>query len=419
VPVNRDYFCEYKSVPLISIRDYIESKKELAEIKRLFYVGVTRAKKYLFLSATLKKNNKFNPSSFMGLLIDGLNINIDLNEFLIEDDLKFLRKENNSYKNVKKLYKTIIPIINEVDLSEVKKSNIDEQIGTKIFLLKIIEDTSIGEIISATKVASYSQCPLKYKFIYKYGYSNLYDDFRSFRNKNYYKNTFNDNVGQEDIRNGDEVESSQIKNASSIKGQLIHKVLQNEISNDNLEKYIDNEFAVTNPNFFESKKTKELFSKTILEMLNGFYHSSEYKYLRNYSRYKNETEIYLNEKDYFLYGIIDKLIITDDRIIIVDYKTDDIEKKLIENRAKYYLNQLNFYVYIVSKLHKEFDEIEIRLVFLKFPDNPFVINYNRKNIEGIRKNILIMIKGILREEYPKNLSHCYECNFSINSRCIV
>jgi hypothetical protein len=154
-------------------------------------------------------------------------------------------------------------------------------------------------------------------------------------------------------------------------------------------------------------------------LLNVFYLSNEYKLLRKYSNYKNESEIYLNENDYYLYGIIDKLIITDDKCIIVDYKTDDIEKKLIENRTKYYLNQLNFYVYIVSKLHMEFDEIEIRLIFLKFPDNPFVVNYDRKNIEEIRKNILIMIKGILREEYPKNLSHCYECNFSINNKCIV
>ncbi len=411
VPVNGDYFSDYKSVPLISIRDYIETKKELAEIKRLFYVGITRAKKYLFLSATIKKNNKFNISSFLGLLIDGLNINLDLNEFIIEDDLKFLRKENNSYKNIKKLYKTFIPIIKEVELPEVKKSKTDERIKTKNFLLRNIEDSSKGEIISATKVAAYSQCPLKYKFIYKYGYSILYDDFRSFRNKDFYKNNFNDDAGKEDIRNVDEVESPLIKNASTIKGQIIHKALQKEISNDNLKKFIYDEFTIASPNFFESQETKEIFTKNMLDMLNCFYQSGEYKYLSKFSNYKNETEIYLNEKNYYLYGIIDKLIITNDKYIIVDYKTDDIEKELIENRAKYYLNQLNFYVYIVSKLHKEFDEIEVRLVFLKFPDNPFVINYNCKNIEEIGKDIIKIIKGILREEYPKNLSYCYKCNF--------
>ena len=154
-------------------------------------------------------------------------------------------------------------------------------------------------------------------------------------------------------------------------------------------------------------------------MLRRFYNSREYKELSNYSDFKNETEIYLNEKDYYLYGIIDKLIANGDKYIIVDYKTDDTGEELIENRAKYYLNQLKFYVYIVSKLHKEFDEIEIRLVFLKLPDKPFVIKYNRKNIDELRKDILNIINGILKEEYPKNLLHCYECNFSVNNNCIV
>lgn len=419
MPVNGDYFSDYKSIPLISIRDYIETKKELAEIKRLFYVGVTRAKKYLFLSATLKKTNKFNSSSFMGLLIDGLKINLELNEFIIEDDLKLLRKENNSYKNINELYKTIIPIINKVELLEVKESKATERIKANNFLLRKIEDTNKGEIISATKVASYSQCPLKYKLIYKYGYSDLYNDFFSFRSNDFYKNNYDDDAGKEDIRNGTEVESPQLKNASSIKGQIIHKALQKEISNDNLEKYIYEELNTPYQNFIESQEAKEIFTKNILNMLTGFYHSGEYKYLSKYSWYKNETEIYLNEKNYYLYGIIDKLITADDKFIIVDYKTDDIEKELIEDRAKYYLNQLNFYVYIVSKLHKEFDEIEIRLIFLKFPDKPFVVNYNRKDIEELKKDISKIIKGILKEESPKNLTHCYECNFSINNKCIV
>jgi len=419
VPVNGDYFSNYKSIPLISITDYIETKRDLAEIKRLFYVGITRSKQYLFLSATLKKNHKFNPSSFMGLLVGGLNINLDLNEFIIEDDLKFLINENKTYKNVKKSYKTIIPIIKKIESPDVTKSKTDEQFRTKSFLLRKIKDTSKGEIISATKVASYSQCPLKYKLIYNYGYTDLYNNFRSFRNKENYTNYFKDDTSREDVQIGDEVEPMLIKNTSIIKGQIIHKALQKEINNSKLEKYIFDEIESAFQNFIESQETKGTFKRNILDLLNGYYNSSEYKKLRKYTRYKNESEIYLNEKDYYLYGIIDKLIISDRKYIIVDYKTDDIDRELIEDRAKYYLNQLNFYVYIVSKLHKEFDEIEIRLLFLKFPDKPFVINYSHNNIEEIRKEILKIINGILCEVYPKNLSHCYECNFSINNKCII
>jgi hypothetical protein len=282
-----------------------------------------------------------------------------------------------------------------------------------------IEDTSKGQIISATKVASYSQCPLKYKLIYNYGYADLYNDFKSFRDIEYNKNNFYEDTWKEDKRNGDETDFPLTKNASSFKGQIIHKVLQKGISNDKLEKYIYNEITIAYQNFFESKKDKELFTKNIMDMLRKFYGSDEYKNLSKYSRYKNETEIYLNENDYYLYGIIDKLITNADKYIIVDYKTDDIEEELIEDRAKYYLNQLNFYAYIVSKLHREFEEIEIRLVFLKFPDKSFVIKYNQQNIEELKKDILKIINGILKEDYRKNLSHCYECNFSINNKCIV
>lgn len=72
-----------------------------------------------------------------------------------------------------------------------------------------------------------------------------------------------------------------------------------------------------------------------------------------FKNYKNEFEIYLKENDYFLYGIIDKLIIENDKAIIVDYKTDTIEEKEIQGKIENYINQLSFYSYIVSKLFQK------------------------------------------------------------------
>ena len=123
--------------------------------------------------------------------------------------------------------------------------------------------------------------------------------------------------------------------------------------------------------------------------------------------------------NYFLYGIIDKLIVTESKIIIVDYKTDDIDKDSIEERAKYYLNQLKFYIYIVSRLYTKINEFEIRIVFLLHADNPYSVSFNRTEINGIEQDITLIIEGILKEEYPKNLSHCNDCGFSINGSCVV
>ena len=135
--------------------------------------------------------------------------------------------------------------------------------------------------------------------------------------------------------------------------------------------------------------------------------------------FKNEMEIYLREDNYYLFGIIDKLIIADGKIIIIDYKTDNFDKENINTKAEYYLNQLKFYVYIVSKLYSDFDSFEIRIVFLMFPDKPFAVTYGRDELGKIKQEISLLIEGILRAEYPKNLSHCNECNFSINSKCVL
>ena len=163
----------------------------------------------------------------------------------------------------------------------------------------------------------------------------------------------------------------------------------------------------------------DISEKEISELVISFYNSEKFTQLQRFSDYKNEAEIYLNEKDYYLYGIIDKLIIAGKKIRIVDYKTDDIQAKIIKDIANYYLNQLNFYANIVSKLHKDFEQIEIKIIFLKHPDIPFSMVYRKTDIERIETEITAAIKGILRGDSSKNLLHCKECNFSFKNRCII
>jgi ATP-dependent helicase/nuclease subunit A len=419
VPLNNDYFGEYKSAPVNSVRDYVERRKNLAEIKRLFYVGITRAEKYLFISASSKGKNKFPPASFMNLLFEGLNIEDNSKEILLADDLIFLIKKNNKYNNTIRHLSFTIPIIRHLDLKVDMEYKTEQAMQLNKFLLQKITDMSEGEIISATKVSTYAQCPLKYNFIYNYGYSNLFSDLKQYYNKNNNTNYAFDGFDGEDFLTVEFDESPSLKEHSDIKGKLIHKVLQKEIEIDNIEDFINNEINISFTNLFESEETKQLFLVDIQLILASYYSSAQYKYLKNFGKYKNEMEIYLrDDDDYYLYGIIDKLIIADEKIIIVDYKTDVFDEKHIKAKAEYYLNQLKFYVYIVSKLYTDFDSFEIRILFLQFPENPYTLTYDRKKVREIKEEILFLIKGILRAEYPKNLLHCFECNFSINNKCV-
>ncbi|MEK6552937.1 MAG: 3'-5' exonuclease, partial [Bacteroidota bacterium] len=49
VPTDGNYFNKYDTAPIVSLYNYIIYRKNLAEIKRLLYVGLTRAKNYLFI----------------------------------------------------------------------------------------------------------------------------------------------------------------------------------------------------------------------------------------------------------------------------------------------------------------------------------------------------------------------------------
>jgi len=419
IPLNDDYFGEYKSAPVISVRDYVEQRKNIAEIKRLFYVGVTRAEKYLFISASSKGKNKFPSTSFINLLFEGLQVKDDENQISLEDDLTFLIKGKNKYKNETKHLNVTIPIIRQLDFKMDTEYKSKQANQPKDFLLEIISDRSEDQIISATKVSTYAQCPLKYNFIYNYGYTQLFRDFRTYDNKHSYTKYTVDGFDWEDSLTNEFDESPSIKQYSDIKGKIIHKVLQKEIKFENLDYFIFNELSSSYVNVFESADAKRLFVHEVHMILTEYYNSAEYKYIKNFADYKNEMEIYLKEGDYYLFGIIDKLITADRKIIIIDYKTDVFDRKNIKAKADNYLNQLKFYVYIVSRLYKKFDAFEIRIVFLMFPNNPITITFDRSELGKIKEEISLLIKGVLREEYPKNLSHCNECNFSINSKCIV
>ncbi|UCH64539.1 MAG: UvrD-helicase domain-containing protein [Ignavibacterium sp.] len=326
LPLNNDYFEEYKSAPVVSVRDYVERRKNLAEIKRLFYVGITRAEKYLFISASSKGKNKFPAASFISLLFEGLSVEDNVENIFLSENLTFLIKDNNNYKNAAKKINVTIPIIRHLDLIEKTEYKHEQTVLPKKFLLDKIFDKSEGEIISATKVSTYAQCPLKYNFIYNFGYSKLSSDLKRYDSKNTYTKYAFDGFDGEDILTVEFDESPYLKEHSEIKGKIIHKVLQKEIEINNLENFITNEVNYSYEHLFKSEEIKQSFLEELRKTLAYYYSSDEVEYLNGFTNFKNEMEIYLKEDEYFLFGIIDKIIVADKKIIIVDYKTDAIDK---------------------------------------------------------------------------------------------
>src|SRR3990172_5193373 len=173
VPLNENYFSDYESAPVVNIHNHIARRKDLAEIKRLFYVAITRTMNYLFITGSYKKDFHYSENSFLGLLLEGSGINLNSESFKITSDLKLLKRKTEGFETVSEKVNVTIPVIKKIE--EYKRSD-NALVINKLpenLELEEIRDLPEGEIISATKVSIFHQCPLKYKLTYEYGFSGL------------------------------------------------------------------------------------------------------------------------------------------------------------------------------------------------------------------------------------------------------
>jgi hypothetical protein len=183
-----------------------------------------------------------------------------------------------------------------------------------------------------------------------------------------------------------------------------------------IEDFVNDEFGTE---LKDGRIPEKLLQRLQTDLIN-FSRSKLFSLISSTENYKNEFEIYVADKDYYLHGIIDKIIFKDNKIFIYDYKTDDIEKKEIKKHSEYYLMQLKFYLYIASKLFSEFDSFEGSLVFVKHPDDIVTLNYDKIKIRELEKEITDIIKSIRMKNSEKNMKHCKVCSYSgLTNKCII
>lgn len=97
--------------------------------------------------------------------------------------------------------------------------------------------------------------------------------------------------------------------------------MEKNIKYDEVDKYLAGEKIV---------KDFEKYSDTLKSDLKKVQESDFAKNYLSLPSYKNEFEIYIKENDYYLHGITDRIIFDKDKIIICDYKTDNIGSEEIK-----------------------------------------------------------------------------------------
>lgn len=401
VPLNENYFGNYTSAPIVGLYNLIESKKDVAEVKRLLYVGLTRAMDFLLISQT-EDEKSFKKNSFAGLIHDGLNLDWSGDSISLEGELEYLIKENEVYSNTTKVVKLEIPITRSINNSILLNEDDNKEIKNRKLVLSKVKDHSTGEVISATRFSTFYDCPLKYNLLYNYKAGDLFHQlYKKFTSSNF---SVQEDYSRNELNSHLLDDESKKKDYSKYKGKLIHYILSKNISKENLVKFVKQHIKNTFKKVKYGVQQDEILHELLL-----FYNSNEFQLLNSFTNYKNEFEVYFKETDYYLFGILDKLVITNKKLIIVDYKTDNINHTEINIRADKYLPQLSFYSYIISRLFNKKHKIEGRLIFIKYPEHPFIFNYDEVSDKRIKSSLRDMVNSIRNNKYSVNLKACKEC----------
>ncbi|MCX7797851.1 MAG: UvrD-helicase domain-containing protein [Melioribacter sp.] len=400
VPLNEDYFKPLKTPPIAALYNLIYRKKNIAEIKRLLYVAITRAMNYLYISLT-HKEYKPNTNSFFHFITQALNPNYLEDEILLKDKIKFMKQSENDYEFYEKEIELKIPLVKELKKleSHYNFENKDKDLK-KEFLIHQIKDKPKKEIFSATKISMFNQCPIKYELTYELGYTTIFDVFKK------YQSQYEFNIKEDE----------EIKLFSDLRGRVIHSVLREDPKIENIIPLVDKALIDENVKGLEIENK---IRKDIIEELIRFCSSDFYKQLCKYSEYKNEYEVYCEEGEHYLFGIIDKLIIQKNLLTIIDYKTDIIKESNIEQRAKEYFIQLEFYAYVLSKYFYDINDFELKIVFTSYPNNVITKFVKKDDLNEFGFKLNDYINKIIEKIFAPNYEHCINCLFFMDkSLCI-
>jgi ATP-dependent exoDNAse (exonuclease V) beta subunit len=157
----------------------------------------------------------------------------------------------------------------------------------------------------------------------------------------------------------------------------------------------------------------------IFGLVNNYYKSEIYKQISSFQNYRNEYEIYIKQKDFYLYGIIDKLIVENKTAQIIDYKTDSLKKYSAQEKLENYKYQLMFYAYLVKKINPEVETVVCKLIFIEKPDEIAEINVTSEMLNEFEAKIYSAINEMRKGIYNKNKNHCKSCYFSNKNNCVI
>jgi ATP-dependent helicase/nuclease subunit A len=357
-PAMRSYY-------LFDLLKLKQKQKEIAELKRLFYVGCTRAKDHLILCGELKDENIPSETPLAWLmgsleltpqqLQDGQhNISPRLSMQIHKD---YTEMGGISERKSKKTIQSLDELIKDMPQN---KNDIDEPA-----FLKITTDKPKGEIFSATQLMTFIEDKEEYHNRYHLGF--FEDDYEK--------------LGMGKVSESDAL----------LRGMLLHRLMEKYP-----EKNIDQLFDEID---ISDEQTKSSLTQELNRLIQQIDHSHVIKPALTAKEYNNEASILRQIGSDFLTGTLDRIYKNDDdQWVVLDYKTNRISKEDVSRTGMKYEIQIETYALLIASVYPKQMNYQICLYFL-IPDEMHSAVFDAARLKSVEEKFEKVIEEI-KQFYP-------------------
>jgi len=336
---------------LLTIRN---RQKEQAELKRLFYVGASRASDHLYMCATTT-NGKPTPNSIYELLAGAVDNAPGPGLFSIGDPAASATDTDSGNKP------GISAIIEKLQRAVPRMA----QKGATAILQPIPRPVS-GRTFSATALMEFIKNPERYYQRYHLGF--FEDDYLFFENH-----------------------SPEPENLSLLKGTLLHRFLELLPWFDDAEPLIER-ILFENDIFDPDKQT--LFRDEILALQKMLVSSVTGQKILQAKHYRNEVSVTCKLGEDYLTGKFDRLQKNDaDQWEVIDYKTNKLKPSNVDSLFDNYAIQIKMYALLLATLYPKQGFYNVSLYFLSI-DLLKTKCFSAEAINHIRKEFASILSQI-------------------------